>query len=133
MLSFSTIAFAALFTVPGGYGYSVYGEATVANNTLFQIFFISNAFTLFTSLAVVVVQITLVRWETKYQRKVVGVINKFMWLASACITVAFFALAYIVAGCHELWLAIIVTLIGGIIIVGVLGIMTYFLVKLKRN
>jgi hypothetical protein len=38
-----------------------------------------------------------------------------VWLASACITVAFFAFAYIVAGCHELWLAIIVTLIGGII------------------
>jgi len=130
---FATIAFAALFTVPGGYGYSVNGEATVANNTLFQIFFVSNAFALFTSLAVVVVQITLVRWETKSQRKVVGVINKLMWLASACTTVAFIASAYIVAGRHELWLAIIVTLIGGIIMVGVLGTMTYFLVKFKRN
>lgn len=130
---FATIAFAALFTVPGGYGYVVNGEATVANNPLFQIFFISNAFALFTSLAVVVVQITLVRWETRSQRKVVEVINKLMWLASACTTVAFIASAYIVAGRHELWLAITVTLIGGIIMISVLGTMTYFVVKFKRN
>lgn len=130
---FATIAFAALFTVPGGYGYTVSGEATVANSALFQIFFISNAFALFTSLAVVVVQITLVRWETKSQRKVVEVINKLMWLASACTTVAFIASAYIVAGRHELWLAITVTLIGGIIMISVLGTMTYFVVKFKRH
>lgn len=130
---FATIAFAALFTVPGGYGYTVNGEATVANRALFQIFFISNAFALFTSLAVVVVQITLVRWETKSQRKVVEVINKLMWLASACTTVAFIASAYIVAGRHELWLAITVTLIGGIIMISVLGTMTYFVVKFKRH
>lgn len=35
---FATIAFAALFTVPGGFGYAIPGEATVANSTLFQIF-----------------------------------------------------------------------------------------------
>jgi len=62
----ATIAFAPLFTVPGGYGYGVYGDATVDSITLFQTFL------------------------------------NLMWLASACITVAFFALAYIFAACHEL-------------------------------
>uniref|UniRef100_A0A0D6R223 PGG domain-containing protein n=1 Tax=Araucaria cunninghamii TaxID=56994 RepID=A0A0D6R223_ARACU len=128
---FATVAFAAIFTVPGGNISS--GEATVANRPSFQIFFIFNAIALFTSLAVVVVQITLVRWETKSQRKVVTVINKLMWLASICTTVAFIASAYIVAGRHLQWLAITVTFIGAIIMIGVLGTMTYFIVKFKRN
>uniref|UniRef100_A0A0C9QTX4 TSA: Wollemia nobilis Ref_Wollemi_Transcript_9892_2283 transcribed RNA sequence n=1 Tax=Wollemia nobilis TaxID=56998 RepID=A0A0C9QTX4_9CONI len=128
---FATVAFAAIFTVPGGNINS--GEATVANRPSFQIFFIFNAIALFTSLAVVVVQITLVRWETKSQRKVVTVINKLMWLASICTTVAFIASAYIVAGRHLQWLAITVTFIGAIIMIGVLGTMTYFIVKFKRS
>nr|GEV96245.1 At3G12360-like protein [Tanacetum cinerariifolium] len=43
---------------------------------LFKIVFIFNAIALFTSLAVVVVQITLVRGETKDERQVIKVINK---------------------------------------------------------
>ncbi|XP_057832193.1 ankyrin repeat-containing protein ITN1 isoform X1 [Cryptomeria japonica] len=128
---FATVAFAAIFTVPGGNINS--GEATVANRASFQIFFVFNAIALFTSLAVVIVQITLVRWETRSQRKVVEVINKLMWLASVCTTVAFVASAYIVVGRHAQWLAFAVTFIGGIIMVSVFGTMTYFIVKFKRS
>ncbi|KAJ6803563.1 ankyrin repeat-containing protein ITN1-like [Iris pallida] len=127
---FATVAFAAIFTVPGGNEDS--GVAVAVSNPSFKIFFIFNAIALFTSLAVVVVQITLVRGETKSERKVVEVINKLMWLASVCTTVAFIASSYIVVGRHFQWAAVMVTLIGGVIMAGVLGTMTYYVVKSKR-
>lgn len=127
---FATVAFAAIFTVPGGNEDN--GVAVAVESPSFKIFFIFNAIALFTSLAVVVVQITLVRGETKSERKVVEVINKLMWLASVCTTVAFIASSYIVVGRHFQWAAVLVTLIGGVIMAGVLGTMTYYVVKSKR-
>ncbi|PSR93065.1 Ankyrin repeat-containing protein [Actinidia chinensis var. chinensis] len=128
---FATVAFAAIFTVPGGDLDS--GKAVVANSSSFKIFFIFNAIALFTSLAVVVVQITLVRGETKAERRVVEVINKLMWLASVCTSVAFMASSYIVVGRTHKWAAILVTVVGGVIMAGVLGTMTYYVVKSKRS
>ncbi|KAL6277821.1 hypothetical protein ACE6H2_021422 [Prunus campanulata] len=127
---FATVAFAAIFTLPGGDLDS--GEAVVSFRVSFKIFFIFNALSLFTSLAVVLVQITLVRGETKTERRVVEVINKLMWLASVCTTVAFISSAYIVVGRRNIWAAILVTLIGGVIMAGVLGTMTYYVVKSKK-
>ncbi|XP_073104726.1 ankyrin repeat-containing protein ITN1-like [Elaeis guineensis] len=128
---FATVAFSAIFTVPGGNKDD--GVAVAGHYASFRIFFIFNALSLFTSLAVVVVQITLVRGETKTERRVVEVINKLMWLASVCTTVAFIASSYIVVGRHFQWAAILVTLIGGVIMAGVLGTMTYYVVKSKRT
>ncbi|XP_019192315.1 PREDICTED: ankyrin repeat-containing protein ITN1-like [Ipomoea nil] len=128
---FATVAFAAIFTVPGGDDND--GVAVVVSRASFKIFFIFNAIALFTSLAVVVVQITLVRGETKAERRVVEVINKLMWLASVCTSVAFIASSYIVVGRKYEWAAILVTLVGGIIMAGVLGTMTYYVVKSRRN
>ncbi|KAJ8511500.1 hypothetical protein OPV22_001934 [Ensete ventricosum] len=128
---FATVAFAAIFTVPGGTQDS--GVAVVVQKGSFKVFFIFNAIALFTSLAVVVVQITLVRGETKAERRVVEIINKLMWLASVCTTVAFIASSYIVVGRHFRWAAILVTLIGGVIMAGVLGTMTFYVVKSKRT
>ncbi|VAH81567.1 unnamed protein product [Triticum turgidum subsp. durum] len=127
---FATVAFAAIFTVPGGNENN--GVAIVVQTASFRIFFIFNAIALFTSLAVVVVQITVVRGETKSERKVVEVINKLMWLASVCTTISFIASCYIVLGRHFQWAAILVSLIGGVTMTGVLGTMTYFVVKSKR-
>ncbi|CAL0320646.1 unnamed protein product [Lupinus luteus] len=127
---FATVAFAAIFTVPGGDFDS--GTAVVATGTAFKIFFIFNAIALFTSLAVVVVQITLVRGETKAEKRVVEVINKLMWLASVCTSVAFIASSYIVVGQKNKWAAILVTVVGGVIISGVIGTMTYYVVRSKR-
>ncbi|KAK3165898.1 hypothetical protein QOZ80_1AG0039100 [Eleusine coracana subsp. coracana] len=127
---FATVAFAAIFTVPGGNDDN--GLAVVVQNASFKIFFIFNAVALFTSLAVVVVQITVVRGETKSERRVVEVINKLMWLASVCTTISFIASCYIVLGRHFEWAAILVTLIGGVTMAGVLGTMTYYVVKSKR-
>ncbi|KDP46103.1 hypothetical protein JCGZ_06614 [Jatropha curcas] len=106
--------------------------AVVVSHASFKIFFIFNAIALFTSLAVVVVQITLVRGETKAERRVVEVINKLMWLASVCTSVAFIASSYIVVGRKHEWAAILVTVVGGVIMAGVLGTMTYYVVKSKR-
>ncbi|MFS7957805.1 putative PGG domain-containing protein [Helianthus anomalus] len=128
---FATVAFAAIFTVPGGDNND--GTAVVVDRATFKIFFIFNAIALFTSLAVVVVQITLVRGETKAERKVVTVINKLMWLASVCTSVAFIASSYIVVGRKYRWAAVLVTVVGGVIMAGVLGTMTYYVYKSKKT
>lgn len=128
---FATVAFAAIFTVPGGDNDD--GSGVVASYSAFKIFFIFNAIALFTSLAVVVVQITLVRGETKAEKRVVEVINKLMWLASVCTSVAFIASSYIVVGRRNEWAAILVTVVGGVIISGVIGTMTYYVVRSKRT
>lgn len=128
---FATVAFAAIFTVPGGDNDK--GVAVVVDRASFKIFFIFNAIALFTSLAVVVVQITLVRGETKAERRVVEVINKLMWLASVCTSVAFMASSYIVVGRSYEWAAILITVVGGVIMAGVLGTMTYYVVKSKKT
>ncbi|KAK4392208.1 Ankyrin repeat-containing protein ITN1 [Sesamum angolense] len=127
---FATVAFAAIFTVPGGDDYN--GEAVMVSSVPFKVFFISNAVALFTSLAVVVVQITVVRGEIKSERRVVEVINKLMWLASVCTTVAFIASSYIVVGRRYRWAAVLVTVIGAVTMAGVLGAMTFYVVKSRR-
>ncbi|CAI0426751.1 unnamed protein product [Linum tenue] len=127
---FATVAFAAIFTVPGGDDNN--GMAVVVTSPSFKIFFISNAVALFTSLAVVVVQITVVRGETKSERRVVEVINKLMWLASVCTTVAFVSSSYIVVGRRNRWAAILITVIGGVTMAGVLGTMTFYVMKSRR-
>lgn len=128
---FATVAFAAIFTVPGGDDDN--GVAVMVHATSFKIFFIFNAIALFTSLAVVVVQITLVRGETKTERRVVEVINKLMWLASVCTSVAFISSSYIVVGRRNRYAAIVVTVIGTVTMTGILSIMTYYVVKSKRT
>ncbi|XP_076938275.1 ankyrin repeat-containing protein NPR4-like [Bidens hawaiensis] len=127
---FATVAFAAIFTVPGGDNDE--GTAVMAHSVSFQVFFISDAIALFTSLDVVVVQITVVRGEIRSERRVVGVINKLMWLASVCTTVAFISSSYIVMGRHHRWAAVLVTVFGGVTMAGVLGVMTYYVVKSKK-
>ncbi|XP_061364906.1 ankyrin repeat-containing protein ITN1-like [Gastrolobium bilobum] len=127
---FATVAFASIFSVPGGDDDN--GVAVMVGTLAFDIFFISNAIALFTSLAVVVVQITLVRGRTKSEMRVTKVINKMMWLASICTTIAFTSASYIVVGPHHKWAAMFVTILGGVMMVSVLGTMTYYVLKSKR-
>ncbi|XP_042040759.1 ankyrin repeat-containing protein ITN1-like [Salvia splendens] len=127
---FATVAFAAIFTVPGGDNDK--GMAVMVSSRCFKVFFISNAIALFTSLVVVVVQITVVRGEVKSERRVVEVINKLMWLAAACTTVAFLSSSYIIVGKHHRWAAILVSVTGAVTMAGVLGGMTYYVLKTRR-
>lgn len=133
----ATITFAAIFTVPGNYvgsqnlpqpGLSL-GQAMVAKEVAFQIFFIFDSVGLFISLAVVVVQVSLVAWDRKAQSRVIFVFNKLMWMACMCTSVAFIALSFIVVSHHGLWIAITVTIIGGSIILGTMATMCYFAVR----
>lgn len=132
----ATVAFAAIFTVPGQYvddpndvpsGLSL-GEANVAPKAAFMIFFIFDSIALFISLAVVVVQTSVVVIESKAKKQMMAIINKLMWLACVLISVAFLAMSFIVVGEKEKWLAIGVTIVGTVIMVATLGTMCYWVV-----
>ncbi|GAB2234080.1 hypothetical protein Droror1_Dr00003317 [Drosera rotundifolia] len=133
----ATVAFAAIFTVPGQYvndpenippGLSL-GEAYIAPTASFLIFFIFDSIALFISLAVVVVQTSVVVVESKAKKKMMAIINKLMWLACVMISVSFLALSFVVVGEGERWLAVGVTIIGTTIMSTTLGTMCYWVVK----
>ncbi|KAJ4753996.1 Ankyrin repeat-containing protein [Rhynchospora pubera] len=132
----ATVAFAAIFTVPGQYvtsdnlipGYQI-GEANISHNMAFIIFFVMDSLALFISLAVVVVQTSVVVIESRAKKQMVAIVNKLMWLACVFISVAFLALSFIVVGKDEQWLAVTVTIIGGTILAGTLGTMIYWVVS----
>ncbi|GMG98223.1 hypothetical protein Nepgr_000063 [Nepenthes gracilis] len=133
----ATIAFAALFTAPGQYiddpanvplDHSL-GEANIAPKTPFLIFLVFDSVALFISLAVVVVQTSVVVVESKAKKQMMTIINKLMWLACVLISVAFLALSFIVVGNQERGLAIIVSTIGATIMATTLGTMCYWVIQ----
>ncbi|KAK3442190.1 hypothetical protein EUGRSUZ_B02414 [Eucalyptus grandis] len=132
----ATVAFAAIFTVPGQYvddptdippGQSL-GEANIAPQVPFVIFFIFDSVALFISLAVVVVQTSVVVIESKAKKQMMAIINKLMWLACVLVSVAYLALSFVVVGQKERWLAIGVTIIGTTIMATTLGTMIYWVI-----
>ena len=144
----ATVAFAAIFNVPGQYadsqeklqpGFSP-GQAEIAFTTEFLVFIIFDAIALFISLAVVVVQTSVVVIERKAKKQMMAVINKLMWLACVMVSVAFLALSYIVVGKDNRWYAIGITCVGTVIMVATLGTMCYWVImhriegsKLRRR
>ncbi|KAL7163493.1 hypothetical protein ACSBR2_039576 [Camellia fascicularis] len=128
---FASIAFLAIFNLPGQYlqvGPEA-GKAQIADTVAFRIFCLLNATSLFVSLAVVVVQITLVAWDTSAQKRIVSIINKLMW--GACISTcgAFLSIAFVVVGKRTSWMAITITSIGAPILVGTLVGLCYFVFR----
>ncbi|GMI74353.1 hypothetical protein like AT1G07710 [Hibiscus trionum] len=132
----ATVAFAAIFQVPGQFvddaedippGLSL-GEANIGENPAFLIFFIFDSISLFISLAVVVVQTSVVIIESKAKKQMMAVINKLMWLACVLVSVAYLALCFVVVG-NERWLAIGVTIIGAVIMLTTLGTMCYWVIR----
>ncbi|KAL5546274.1 hypothetical protein UlMin_005961 [Ulmus minor] len=132
----ATVTFAAIFTTPGLYGDDPKqvspglspGEAVIAPRIEYTIFLIFDSFALFISLAVVIVQTSVVVIERKAKKQMMAVINKLMWLACVMVCVAFLALSYVVVGDHERWLAIGVTGIGTLIMLTTLGTMCYWVI-----
>lgn len=126
----ATVAFAAIFTVPGQFvevktkGSSL-GQAHIAKSAAFIVFFVFDSLALFISLAVVVVQTSVVVIEQKAKKQLVFVINKLMWLACLFISVAFISLSYVVVGSNSRWLAVFATVIGGSIMLTTIGSMCY--------
>eukprot|EP00262_Sarcandra_glabra_P014976 TRINITY_DN4525_c0_g1_i1.p1 TRINITY_DN4525_c0_g1~~TRINITY_DN4525_c0_g1_i1.p1 ORF type:complete len:535 (-),score=63.14 TRINITY_DN4525_c0_g1_i1:212-1816(-) len=129
----ATVAFAAIFTVPGQYvetkvdGLAL-GQAYIANNAAFVIFIVFDSVALFISLAVVVVQTSIVVIEQKKKKQLMFVINKVMWMACLFISVAFISLSYIVVGQHARGLAVAATVIGGSIMLTTIGSMSYCII-----
>ncbi|KAI0520113.1 hypothetical protein KFK09_007584 [Dendrobium nobile] len=132
----ATVAFAAIFTVPGQYvgsenlvpGLTI-GEANIARQTSFMIFFVFDSLALFISLAVVVVQTSVVIIESKAKKQMTAVINKLMWLACVLISISYLALCFVVVGKHERWMALGVTIIGTVILAATLGTMSYWVIS----
>ncbi|XAR71500.1 hypothetical protein NMG60_11028797 [Bertholletia excelsa] len=131
----ATVAFAAIFTVPGQFvednkekGVSR-GQAHIAKKAPFLIFFVSDSAALFISLAVVVVQTSVVVIEQRAKKQLVFVINKLMWLACLFISIAFISLGYVVVGTKERWLAVSTTLIGGLIMLSTIGMMCICIIQ----
>jgi ankyrin repeat protein len=128
---FASIAFLAIFNLPGQYlndGPDV-GEAKIAHTVAFRIFCLLNATSLFISLAVVVVQITLVAWDTRGQRRIVSVVNKLMWTACISTCGAFLSIAFVVVGKQSSWMAITITAVGAPILLGTLAGLCYFVFR----
>ncbi|KAF8718701.1 hypothetical protein HU200_025002 [Digitaria exilis] len=132
----ATVAFAGIFTVPGEYvqdpsslapGQEL-GEANISHETAFIIFFVFDSVSLFISLAVVVVQTSVVVIERKAKKQMMAVINKLMWVACVLISVSFLALSFVVVGRSERWLAVSVTVMGGTILVTTIGTMLYWVI-----
>ncbi|KAG0465699.1 hypothetical protein HPP92_019863 [Vanilla planifolia] len=126
----ASIAFIAIFNLPGQYHQDgpEPGKAYIAGTNEFRVFCLLNATALFLSLAVVVVQITLVAWETGAQKQVVQVVNKLMWAACLSTSGAFLSISFVVVG-NLSWMAITVTLIGGPIMIGTLVLMSYLVLR----
>lgn len=126
----ATITFAAIFTVPGQYvetptdEYTI-GQAYIADNVAFLIFLVFDSSALFISLAVVVVQTSLIVVEQKAKKCMVFVINKLMWIACLFVSVSFVSLTYVVIGKHSWWLAWATLAIGASIMLTALGSMCY--------
>ncbi|XP_047937978.1 ankyrin repeat-containing protein At5g02620-like [Salvia hispanica] len=132
----ATVAFAAIFTVPGQYvddpndippGLSL-GEANIAPRVAFLVFFVVDSIALFISLAVVVVQTSVVVIESKAKKQMMAIINKLMWVACVMVSVAYLALSFVVVGDRERWLAVLVTIVGTTIMATTLGTMCYWVV-----
>ncbi|PHT39651.1 hypothetical protein CQW23_18505 [Capsicum baccatum] len=130
----ATVAFAAIFTVPGQYveqrkaGFSL-GEANVADKAAFIIFFLFDSMALFISIAVVVVQTSLVVIEPRAKKLLIFWINRLMWAACLFISVSFISLSYVVVGSKERWLAIFATVIGSTIMITTIGSMCFCVVR----
>nr|GEX20576.1 ankyrin repeat-containing protein At5g02620-like [Tanacetum cinerariifolium] len=131
----ATVTFAAIFQLPGQYvdgtngipdGFTM-GEGNIASRPEFIVFLIFDSLALFISLAVVVVQTSIVVVEKRAKKQVMAVINKLMWLACVFVSVAFLALSFIVVG-NEKWLAVGVTVIGSLTLASTLGTMLYWVI-----
>lgn len=126
------IAFAAIFTVPSGGDNS--GIPLAMSSTSVKVLIICNSIAFFASIAVVLIQVTVTRGETEPEAlaMVAEVTAKLIWLATICISVVFMTAVYIVVGRQNEWASTLITVIGGVILLGTIGIQTYYVMKLRR-
>lgn len=93
-----------------------------------MIFFIFDSLALFISLAVVVVQTSIVVVERRAKKANDGDYQQANVVGLCFVSVAFLALSYIVIGKDERWMASAVTFMGTFIMVATLGTLCYWVV-----
>ncbi|TMW88041.1 hypothetical protein EJD97_019108 [Solanum chilense] len=132
----ATVAFGGIFQINGQWvddpddippDYTL-GEANIGPKPAFVVFFIFNSLSLFISLAVVVVQTTIVVIESRAKKKMMSIINKLMWVACLFISIAYLSLSYIVVGNHNLWMPVLISVLGAVIMSTTLGTLCYWIV-----
>ncbi|XP_006366327.1 ankyrin repeat-containing protein At5g02620-like [Solanum tuberosum] len=132
----ATVAFGGIFQINGQWvddpddipaDHSL-GEANIGPNPAFVVFFIFDSLSLFIALAVVVVQTTIVVIESRAKKKMMSIINKLMWVACLFISIAYLSLSYIVVGDANLWMPVLISFIGAIIMATTLGTLCYWIV-----
>ncbi|XP_016468402.1 ankyrin repeat-containing protein At5g02620-like [Nicotiana tabacum] len=132
----ATVAFGAIFQINGQWvddpddippDHSL-GEANIGPNPAFLVFFVFDSISLFIALAVVVVQTTIVVIESRAKKKMMSIINKLMWVACLFVSVAYLSLSYVVVGDDNLWMPILVSIIGASIMATTIGTMCYWVV-----
>ncbi|XP_057865020.2 ankyrin repeat-containing protein At2g01680-like [Cryptomeria japonica] len=111
----ATVAFAAMFTVPGGLKNDGddEGTAVMAHTVAFKVFVITDTVALFSSFAIVLILVTVVPFHRKVLMKLLFFINKIMWVAVGCTASAFLAAGYVVVGPKSMWVAISMCGVGG--------------------
>ncbi|XP_059069764.1 ankyrin repeat-containing protein ITN1-like [Cryptomeria japonica] len=113
-LLIATVAFAAMFTVPGGLknGGEDEGTALMAHTVAFKVFVISDTVALFSSFAIALILVTVVPFHKKVLMKLLFFINKIMWVAVGYTASAFLSAGYVVVGPKSLWVAISMCVVG---------------------
>lgn len=133
----ATVAFGGIFQINGQWVDKpddippdhTLGEANIGPKPAFLIFFIFNSLSLFISLAVVVVQTTIVVIESRAKKKMMAIINKIMWVACLFLSVAYCSISYVIVGDHNLWMPVLNSCIGAVIMLVTMGTLSYWIIK----
>ncbi|KAH9323578.1 hypothetical protein KI387_018217 [Taxus chinensis] len=124
----ATVAFSAMFTVPGGLNNDK-GTAAMANTVAFKVFVITDTVALFSSLMIVLILVTVVPFHRKVVLKFVFLINKILWVAVGCTASAFLAAGYVVVAPETMWVAVSMCVVGGASMAFILSSLTWLVTK----